>query len=84
MPQRNRPDVPNLEASSLLEMSGITNHPRVQHLSLTVDRDSVVITMEIPASKVRSVARLRAALLVFMERMLAKESIGAGAKRIRQ
>ena len=84
MRQRNRPDVPNLEGSSLLEMSGITNHHRVRRLSLTVDRDSVVITMEIPGFKEQKVARLRAALLVFMERMLAKESTGGGAKRIRQ
>jgi hypothetical protein len=49
-----------------------------------VDRDSVVITMEIPGFKEQKVARLRAALLVFMERMLAKESIGGGAKRVRQ
>ena len=81
---RNKHGGQSLEESSLLEMSGITSHPRVQHLSLTVDRDSVVITMEIPASKVRNIARLKAALLVFMERMLAKESIGEGVKRIRQ
>ena len=84
MRQRNRPDVPNLEGSSLLEMSGITSHHRVQHLSVTVDQDSVVITMAIPGFKEQKVARLRAALLVFMERMLAKESIGGGVKRVRQ
>ena len=84
MLQRSKHGGQSLEESSLLEMSGITSHPRVRHLSVTVDRDSVVITMEIPASRVRSVARLRAALLVFMERMLAKESIGGGAKRVRQ
>ena len=84
MLQRSKHGGQSLEESSLLEMSGITSHPRVQHLSLTVDRDSVVITMEIPASKVRNIARLKAALLVFMERMLAKESIGEGVKRIRQ
>ena len=84
MHQKSKHGGQSLEESSLLEMSGITSHPRVQHLSVTVDRDSVVITMEIPASKVRNIARLKAALLVFMERMLAKESIGGGAKRIRQ
>ena len=84
MHQKSRQPGQSLEESSLLEMSGITNHPRVQHLSVTVDRDSVVITMEIPGFKEQKAARLKAALLVFMERMLAKESIGGGAKRVRQ
>jgi hypothetical protein len=84
MPQRNKQRGQSLEELSLLEMSGITNHPRVRHLSVTVDRDSVVITMEILGFKEQRVARLRAALLVFMERMLAKESAGGGVKRVRQ
>ena len=84
MLQRSKHGGQSLEESSLLEMSGITSHPRVQHLSLTVDRDLVVITMAIPGFKEQKVARLRAALLVFMERMLAMESIGGGAKRVRQ
>ena len=84
MHRKSRQPGQSLEESSLLEMSGITSHPRVQHLSLTVDRDSVVITMEMPGFKEQKAARLRAALLVSMERMLAKESIGEGVKRIRQ
>ena len=84
MLQRSKHGGQSLEESSLLEMSGITSHPKVQHLSLTVDRDSVVITMEIRDFREQKVARLRAALLVFMERMLAKESAGGGAERVRQ